>query len=199
MHKSNWPRKLILAHKSRSRIYAGRSRSHHFAWRCPGNLLIPSWTKWLPLRRRHFQMQLYLWKGLYSINISLKFVPESPIANKLALDQIIAWRRTDDKPLLNQCWPIFPTFCGYQSTDDVTQISGRGEVSRNCATLRVLSLSWPQDDCHPALFAKWSMNSNWISSVGSNELYDMFAIDITWRRWVWIIDISIVCSKTFSR
>ena len=33
-----------------------------------------------------------------SIEISLKFVPKGPIDNKLALVQIMAWRRTGDKP-----------------------------------------------------------------------------------------------------
>ena len=32
--------------------------------------------------------------------ISLKFVPMSPIDNKPALVQVMAWRRTGDKPLL---------------------------------------------------------------------------------------------------
>ena len=34
-----------------------------------------------------------------SINISLKFVPQYPFNNILALVQIMAWRRPDDKPL----------------------------------------------------------------------------------------------------
>ena len=34
-----------------------------------------------------------------SIEISLKFVPKGPIDNKLALVQIMAWRRTGGKPL----------------------------------------------------------------------------------------------------
>ena len=33
------------------------------------------------------------------IQISLKFVPRSPIDNKPALDQVMAWRRTGDRPL----------------------------------------------------------------------------------------------------
>ena len=33
------------------------------------------------------------------IEISLKFVPRSPIDNKLALVQVMAWCRTGDKPL----------------------------------------------------------------------------------------------------
>ena len=33
------------------------------------------------------------------IRISLNFVPDGPIDNKLALVQVMAWRRTGDKPL----------------------------------------------------------------------------------------------------
>ena len=33
------------------------------------------------------------------IQISLKLVPRSPIENKSALVQVMAWRRTGDKPL----------------------------------------------------------------------------------------------------
>ena len=33
------------------------------------------------------------------IQISLKFVPKGPIENKPALVQVMAWRRTGDKPL----------------------------------------------------------------------------------------------------
>ena len=34
-----------------------------------------------------------------SIHISQKFVPKGPIHNKSALVQVMAWRRTGDKPL----------------------------------------------------------------------------------------------------
>ena len=34
-----------------------------------------------------------------SIKMSMKFVPKGPIDNKSALVQIMAWRRTGDKPL----------------------------------------------------------------------------------------------------
>ena len=33
------------------------------------------------------------------IQIPLKYIPRSPIDNKSALAQIMAWRRTGDKPL----------------------------------------------------------------------------------------------------
>ena len=38
-------------------------------------------------------------KLLILIRISLKFVPKGPIVNKSALVQVMAWRRTGDKPL----------------------------------------------------------------------------------------------------
>ena len=34
-----------------------------------------------------------------SVRISLKFVPKDPIDNKSPLVQVMAWRRTGDKPL----------------------------------------------------------------------------------------------------
>ena len=37
--------------------------------------------------------------GRIQIQISLKFAPMSPIDNKAALVQVMAWRRTGDKPL----------------------------------------------------------------------------------------------------
>ena len=38
-------------------------------------------------------------KFCISIRISLKFVPNGPIDNKLPLVQVMAWHWTDDKPL----------------------------------------------------------------------------------------------------
>ena len=47
------------------------------------------------------------------IQISLKFVPKDPIDNKSVMVQVMAWHRTGDKPLLNQCWPSSLThICG---------------------------------------------------------------------------------------
>ena len=45
-----------------------------------------------------------------SIEISLKFVPRGPINNIPALSQIMAWRRSGDKPLSERClvyWRIY--------------------------------------------------------------------------------------------
>ena len=44
-----------------------------------------------------------------SIGISLKFVPRSPINNILALVQIMAWRRSGDKPLSEPMMSILLT------------------------------------------------------------------------------------------
>ena len=41
-------------------------------------------------------------KFCISIRISLKFVPSGPIDNRSALVQVMAWRRTGDKPLSEQ-------------------------------------------------------------------------------------------------
>ena len=42
-----------------------------------------------------------------SIKISLKYVPKGPINNIPALVQIMAWRRTGDKPLSEPMWLIY--------------------------------------------------------------------------------------------
>ena len=54
--------------------------------------------------RRHFADDtfklIFLTENVrISINISLKFVPKGPINNNPALVQIMAWRRSGDKPL----------------------------------------------------------------------------------------------------
>ena len=43
------------------------------------------------------------------IKISLKFVPKGPINNIPSLDQIMAWRRTGDKPLSEPMMVSLPT------------------------------------------------------------------------------------------
>ena len=53
-------------------------------------------TVWPPYSGRHFQMKEKVWT---LIIISLKLVSEGPINNMPALDQIIAWCRSGDKPL----------------------------------------------------------------------------------------------------
>ena len=69
-----------------------------------------SWTKveltHLPLNKMAAILADDIFKCIFlnenvriSIKISLKFVPEGPIDNKSALVQVMAWRRTGDKPL----------------------------------------------------------------------------------------------------
>ena len=58
------------------------------------------WTKWLPFRRQHFQMHFHEWKLLYFDSNFTEVVPKDPIINKSALVQVMAWRRSGDKPLL---------------------------------------------------------------------------------------------------
>ena len=49
---------------------------------------------------RHFQMQFSWMKSFFIlILISLKFVPKFPSDNKIALVQVIAWRRAGDMAL----------------------------------------------------------------------------------------------------
>ena len=44
-------------------------------------------------------MYFHEWQVLYSIQISLKFVPKRPVDSKSALVQVMAWRRKGNKPL----------------------------------------------------------------------------------------------------
>ena len=55
--------------------------------------------KWTTFRRRHFQTYFIQRKCLNLDDISLKFVSKGPINNISALVQIMAWRRSGDKPL----------------------------------------------------------------------------------------------------
>ena len=55
--------------------------------------------KWTPFRRRHFQC-IFLNENVWiPIKISLRFVPKVPINTIPVLVQILAWRRSGDKPL----------------------------------------------------------------------------------------------------
>ena len=61
-----------------------------------------------------------------SIQISLKFVPMSPIDNKPALVQIMAWHRTGDKPLPEPMMALFI---------DAYAALGGDELKTKCAGL----------------------------------------------------------------
>ena len=61
-----------------------------------------SWTKMLEYRLKFgwsLFLRVYRSNAWIPIKISLKFVPQGPINNILALVQIMAWRRPGDKPL----------------------------------------------------------------------------------------------------
>ena len=63
---------------------------------------------------RHFPDDIFKWIFLnenvwISNNISMKFVPKGPINNIPALVQIMAWRRSGDKPLSEPMMVRLPT------------------------------------------------------------------------------------------
>ena len=63
---------------------------------------------------RHFPDDIFKWIFLIenvwiSINISLKFVPRGPINNIPTLVQVMAWRRSGDKPLSEPMMVRLPT------------------------------------------------------------------------------------------
>ena len=63
------------------------------------NKLISPWTKWTQFGTRQFPNPFFNENDRIAIWISLKFVPRSPIDDKPALVQVMAWRRREDKPL----------------------------------------------------------------------------------------------------
>ena len=60
---------------------------------------IEALTKWPTSCSRHFQMKFIEWKCVNFSQMSLKFVPSGPVNNMSTLVQIMACRRTGDKPL----------------------------------------------------------------------------------------------------
>ena len=61
---------------------------------------IESTTRWLPFSQTKISKTFRLWKLLYLIQISLKFVPSvHDNNNRQTLVQIMAWHRTSDMPL----------------------------------------------------------------------------------------------------
>ena len=56
-------------------------------------------TKWPPFSIRHFQIHFLEENAWISIKFSLTFVLKGPINNIPALIQMMAWRRSGDKPL----------------------------------------------------------------------------------------------------
>ena len=78
----------------------------HFNMEKLVNWLFASWLTHLPLDKMAAFLQtifsdaFFEWKVLYfDKKNSLKFVPKGPIHNKSAFVQVMAWRRSDNKPL----------------------------------------------------------------------------------------------------
>ena len=74
------------------------SWGHDMAWCCQFNSSPPGQYG------RHFADDVFKYiflneKFVISIQISLKIVPKGPFDNNSALVQVMAWRRTGDKPL----------------------------------------------------------------------------------------------------
>ena len=70
-----------------------------------------------------------------SIKISLKFVPKGPINKIPALVQMMAWRRSGDKPLSGQWWSVY--WRTYVSL-------GLNELSK-IIKLQMINSLWPSD------------------------------------------------------
>ena len=77
--------------------------------------LLPAFNTLRPRQNgRHFPDDIFKWIFLnenvwISINISLKFVPRGPINNIPILVQVMAWRRSGDKPLSEPMMVRLPT------------------------------------------------------------------------------------------
>ena len=74
--------------------------------------------------------------ALISIKIPMTFVPKDPITTFPALFQIMAWRRTDDKPLYEPMLINLPTLSEYR-------------LRIVCWLYRVLCLSWDNSESTP--------------------------------------------------
>ena len=61
--------------------------------------LISPWTKWPPFADDIFKCIFMNKNSCILIQFSLNLVSMGPIDNKAALVQVMAWRRTSDKPL----------------------------------------------------------------------------------------------------
>ena len=140
---------------------------------------------WRPRRNeQHFADDIY--KRIFfnenvwiSIKISLKFVPKGPISNIPALVQIMAWRRSGDKPLSETMMVNLPThMCvtrpqiveGYSSNIIWSHIS--------CVKLRIMEIrqkSRPELNCS----CKHTRNSNATSQRSTKSQFVKMGNDPT--------------------
>ena len=90
---------------------------------------IEAQTKWPLFCRRQFQVHFLKWK-LFTLNeISLKYAHYGLIDNMTALVQIMAWRRTGDKPLSEAILLCFTDECMRHSTSLGFKLTSPGQ---NC-------------------------------------------------------------------
>ena len=113
--------------------------------------------------RRHFaddiiKCILLCENVLISIKISLKFIPKGPINNIPALVQIMAWRRTGDKPLSEPMMIISLTHicdtrprlvnslpagrCGNNSKSEIFKLIFRIDILSNCTQENATEPLW---------------------------------------------------------
>ena len=118
---------------------------------CQRKISIEVETKWQPFRRRPFQTHFLEWNCLNSMNISLKFVPKGQINNIPALVQIMAWCRTDDKPLSEPMMVRLPTYMCFTRPQWVKRRHGAEFNTSHCSRSdtyisgfrHLKSLIWP--------------------------------------------------------
>ena len=97
--------KFVRLGKYAVRTPATRTMTGEYCHECGGGKLVVFINTLRPRQDgRHFPDDILKWIFLnenlwISIEISLKFVPKDPINNIPALVQIMAWRRSGDKPL----------------------------------------------------------------------------------------------------
>ena len=95
-------RRMLVWMKSNCRVTGYFAHAHAQAYRFPTSPLVNS----SPLNKMAAILEDDIFSSVFlnetdriPIQISLKFVPRSPIDNKAAFVQVMAWRRTGDKPL----------------------------------------------------------------------------------------------------
>ena len=108
--------------KNRNDRYMTRSSAGPVYVRDPNVVItyhIEADTTWLPFADDIFISILLNGNIWILIEISLKFVPSAPIINIQTLVQIMAWRRSGDKPLFE---PMMVSICASLGPNELTII-----------------------------------------------------------------------------
>ena len=143
---------LGLLKNLRGKIHIGEQKISNLASDC----VTPSNAKPCHARRsfntfrprqdgRHFQDDVFKWIFLnenvwISVEVLLKFVPMVPINNIVALVQIMAWRRSGDKPLSE---PMMANLLSHACDTRPQWVKGQtywNVVCESCTMLRILVL-----------------------------------------------------------